>query len=67
MSANSELEQVEIPCECRRCQRCDGSGVEDWYLGDEFNSTGSQTCGTCGGSGVIEDDCPLHHDSRSQV
>lgn len=51
----------EVPCECARCNRCGGAGVEDWYLGDEFNSSGTSTCGTCRGTGVSEDDCPIHH------
>jgi hypothetical protein len=31
-------------------------------LGDEFNSSGSSDCGSCGGSGVDIGDCPTHHD-----
>lgn len=55
-------EDDEIACECKRCPRCDGAGVEHWYLGDEFNSHGESTCDICLGVGVTNEDCPLHHD-----
>ncbi len=56
-----EEDLQEVPCECVRCERCDGSGTEHWYLGDEFGSRGTQTCGTCEGTGRVTDNCPLHH------
>ena len=57
----SDSDEHEIPCECRRCENCGGTGREHWYLGDEFNSQGYSTCSTCDGAGVITDDCALHH------
>jgi DnaJ-class molecular chaperone len=60
-------EEQEMPCECSRCPNCDGAGMEYWYLSDEFNSERYATCGLCEGSGIIVDDCPLHHQERSNA
>ena len=49
-----------MECECHSCKRCGGSGMEHWYLGDEFNSNGYSTCDSCEGTGMIYEDCPLH-------
>lgn len=54
------LDAVEVPCGCKRCPICRGTGTEHWYLGDEFNSQGYCECETCDGTGTIADDCAAH-------